>query len=147
MKVTFPKNIKKWILAGMMLNMWPISISIIQLFLLAVGVGISLAVFNSVAKSSSTAAWVVFAVPIMIIFIVITFFKVSEMWLLEYIAKLFRNYFFDTNRKFQSNFQKTNNTEVLIKESKLDEKVRKLEPKSNILEDGLLEKIEKGWLV
>ncbi len=114
---------------------------------MAVGVGISLAVFNSVAKSSSTAAWIVFAVPILIIFIIITFFKVSEMWLLEYIAKMFRNYFFDTNKKFQSNFQKTNKTDITIGESKLEDKKQKIEQKDSKMDDDLISNIEKGGLI
>ncbi len=147
MKVTFPKNIQKWILSWMTLNMWPISLSIVQLFLVAVWVWLALAVFQTVSKSWSTAAWVIFAVPILIIFILIAFFKLSEMSLLEYIAKLFRNKFFDTTKKFQNNFEKESKLDILIKESKLEDKKQKIEQKDSKMDDDLISNIEKGGLV
>lgn len=147
MKVTFPKNIKKWILAGMTLNLWPISLSIVQLLLVAVGVGIALVVFNGAAKSGSTAAWVIFALPVLIIFLIIAFFKVSEMSLLPFIAKLFRNKFFDVTKKYQVNFEKNNQTKILIKESKLDDTKKKIERKENKMDKDMLRDIEKGGLI
>jgi len=147
MKVTFPKNIQKWILSWMTLNIWPISLSIVQLFLVAVWVGLALAVFQTVSKSWSTAAWVIFAVPVLIIFILIAFFKLSEMSLLEYVAKLFRNKFFDTTKKFQNNFEKENKLDILIKESKLEDKKQKIEQKDSKMDDELISNIEKGGLI
>lgn len=120
MKVTFPKNIKKWLLAGMSLNIGPLSISIVQMFLLAMGVWLSLAVFNWVQKTAWKAAWFLFASVILIIFIVITFFKVSEMNLLQYLAKVVRNNFFDVQKKFQTNSEKLNKVDIILKESKIE---------------------------
>ncbi len=147
MKVPFPKNIKKWILAGMTLNLGPISLSIVQLLLVALWVGIALVTFNGVSKSGSTAAWVVFAIPVLLIFLVIAFFKVSEMNMMQYIAKLFRNKFFDTTRKFQINFEKLDQTKILIKETNLEEKTKKIEQKDNKLDEDLLKNIEEGNLL
>lgn len=147
MKVTFPKNIKKWLLAGMTLNLGPISLSIIQLFIIAVGVGLALAVFQSVSKSWNSAAGIVFAIPVLIIFILIAFFKISEMNLLEYIAKLFRNKFFDTTKKFQNNFEKEDKMDILIKESRLEDKKQKIEQKDGKLTDDLISNIEKWGLI
>jgi hypothetical protein len=53
------------------------------------------------------------------------------MSLLEYVAKLFRNKFFDTTKKFQNNFEKEDKLDVLIKESKLEEKKQKIEQKES----------------
>ena len=118
MKVTFPKNIKKWLLAWMTLNLGPVSVTIIQLFLLAVWVWLALAIFKAASQSGSTAAGIVFAVPVLAIFIVMAFFKVSEMWLLEYIAKLIRNKIYDVPQKFQINFEKENPVDLMIKNLK-----------------------------
>lgn len=147
MKVTFPKNIKKWLLAGMTLNLWPISLSIIQLFLVAVWVGLALAVFQTVSKTWSTTAWIIFAVPVLVIFLLIAFFQISEMSLLEYIAKLFRNKFFDTTKKFQSNFEKEDKLQILIKESNLEERTQKIEQKDSKMWANLISDIEKGGLI
>lgn len=144
MKVPFPKNIKKWILAGMTLNLGPISLSIVQLLLVAVWVWIALAVFNAGSKSGSTVAGVIFAIPVLLIFLLIAFFKVSEMSMLEYIAKMIRNKFFDTTKKFQLNFERNNATEILIKESKWEKKKVKIEQKENKLDEDVLKSIE-GW--
>ncbi len=147
MKVPFPKNIKKWILAGMTLNLGPISLSIVQLLLVALWVGIALVTFNGISKSGSTAAWVVFAIPVLLIFLIIAFFKVSEMNMMQYIAKLFRNKFFDTTKKFQINFEKFDQTKILIKESKWEQKAKKIEQKDNRLDEGMLKNIEEGNLL
>lgn len=148
MKVPFPKNIKKWILAGMTLSLGPISLSIVQLLLAAVWVWLWLAVFNAISKSGSKAMWVVFALPVLILFLMVAFFKISEMSLLEYAAKIFRNKFFDTTKKFQVNFTRLDQTKVLIKEAKWDwEKKKKIEYKENILDDDILQSIKDDRLV
>ena len=147
MKVPFPKNIEKGILSGMTLNLGPISLSIVQLLLTAVWVGIGLAVFNGVAKAWSTTMWVIFAIPVLILFLMIAFFKVSEMSLLEYVAKLFRNRFFDTTRKFQVNFEKFDQTKILAKESKWDWSKKKIEYKENKLDADVLQSIKDDRLL
>ncbi|HRX64135.1 MAG TPA: PrgI family protein [Candidatus Absconditabacterales bacterium] len=147
MKVVFPKSIKKGILAGMTLSLGPISLSVIQLFLVALGIGLALVVFNSVSKTGSKAAGVVFAIPILIIFILIAFFKISEMNMLQYVAKIFRNKFFDTTKKYQEDYQRYDKTEILIKEFKNEEKTQKIEQKENKMDEDLIKKIEKGGLI
>jgi hypothetical protein len=147
MKVTFPKNIKKWLLAWMTLNLGPVSVTIIQLFLLAVWVWLALAIFKAASQSGSTAAGIVFAVPVLAIFIVMAFFKVSEMWLLEYIAKLIRNKIYDVPQKFQINFEKENPVDLMIKKSKIEEKKQVIEQKDGKISKDLLKQIEKGGLL
>ncbi len=147
MKVTFPKNIKKWLLAWMTLNLGPVSVTIIQLFLLAVWVWLALAIFKAASQSGSTVAGIVFAVPVLAIFIVMAFFKVSEMWLLEYIAKLIRNKIYDVPQKFQINFEKENPVDLMIKKSKIEEKKQVIEQKDGKISKDLLKQIEKGGLL
>jgi len=149
MKVTFPKNIKKWILSWMSLNVWPISITIVQLFLIALWVWLALATFSAVSKTSTKAAGLLFAIPVLIIFIVIAFFKVSEMWILEYISKLVRNKFFDVQKKYQENFEKQNATEITIKEAEQTEQTQIIEQKieDKNKEQNMIDEIEKWWLI
>ncbi len=149
MKVVFPKNIKKWIIAGITFNIGPISLSIVQLLLVALGVAAWLWVFNAVQKSGSKAAGVIFAIPVLGIFLIMAFFKVSELWLLAFVAKLFRTHFFDTTRKYQVNFSRINPFTILLKSISLDTKERKsFEQKEhkNIGSD-LLNQIETGGLI
>jgi hypothetical protein len=46
MKVVYPKNIQRGFLAGMTFSIGPLNISIVQLFVLALGVAFALAAFN-----------------------------------------------------------------------------------------------------
>jgi len=147
MKVVYPKNIKKWLLAWLTFQIGPISISIIQLFIIALGVAAALAVFNYVAKAWSKIWWVFFAVVIIIITIVIAFFKISELTLIPFIAKMLRNNLFDTRKKYQNNYTKNNPVDILIKESKSDEEKKIIEQKDNKLDEEILKKIKKGWLM
>jgi len=147
MKVVYPKHIKKWLLSGMNFNIWPLTISVIQLFVMAVWIAISLAVFNGISKSGSKALWIFFAVLILIIFIVITFFKISELTLIPFVAKIVRNKFFDTNKKFQVNYEKANPLDIMIWESKSEIETANIEKKVNTIDKDMINKIEKGGLL
>jgi len=79
MKVFVPRNIEKgWL--KMNFQIGPLNVTLIQLILLAVGMAISLMIWNGMVKGGANKllAFIV-AIPIFIIFIVIAFFKVSEM--------------------------------------------------------------------
>lgn len=147
MKVVFPKNIKKWLLAGMTFQIGPISITIIQLFLLAIGVALALVSFNSMAKSWSKVLGAMVAIPIFILFLIIAFFKVSELWLLAFIAKIVRNTFFDVTKKFQINYTKEDKTELTLKRVRDTVKKQKIEQKENKFDKKNVEDIEQGWLI
>lgn len=150
MKVTFPKNIKKWILSGMAINVWPLSISIVQLLLIALWVWLALAVFSWLKDRSGSAAALLCAIPVLIIFVVLAFFKISEMGMLEYLAKIFRNKFFDVQKKYQINFEKDNETEIAIKEAEQnDTQTQVIEHKSEDTQawQKMLEDIEKNDLI
>ena len=121
----------------------PISISIIQLFLLAAGVGLALVAFNAVSKTSGKGLATMVAIPILAIFLIVAFFKISELSLLPYIAKVIRNVFFDITKKFQINYTKNNPTDVLIKKIRETEKKQKIEQKQNKFDKQMVEDIEK----
>lgn len=128
MKVLFPKHIKKGLLSGMTFQIGPLSIGILQLFILAAGIAVALALFNAAGKESRAVGLLV-AVPVFIIFIIVAFFKISEMGLVQFIAKLARTKLFDTTRKFQVNFEKPDKTRIIIAEAKSEEEKKKIEPK------------------
>jgi len=62
---------------------------------------------------------------------VIAFFKISELGLIAFIAKMVRNNFFDTTKKFQINYEKHNPTEIKIKEAKSEEEKAVIENKES----------------
>lgn len=116
MKVTFPKNIKKWFLSGFSIPIWPFSVSIIQLLIVAMWVWLSIVAFNAGQKAWSKAVWLALAIIIMIIVIFVTFFKVSEMNIIQFVAKKIKENFFDVTKKFQSNSEKLDSIEIALKE-------------------------------
>jgi len=147
MKVVYPKNIKRWLLAGMTFNIGPLTINVVQMFILAIGIAAWLAIFNWVSKSWSKVIWIFLAIMVIIFFIIIAFFKVSELWLVAYISKLVRNNFFDSKKKFQVNYEKRNPLDVMIQESKTKEEKQIIEQKENTFDKKHLSDIEKKWLI
>jgi len=147
MKVVYPKNIKRGLLAGMTFSIGPLSINVVQMFILALGVALALSAFNGLGKSWSKVLWAFVAIIVLIVFIVIAFFKVSELWLLAYIAKLIRNNFFDAKKKFQVNYDKKNPLDVMIQESKTKEEKQIIEQKESTFDKQILKDIEKKWLI
>ena len=129
MKTVFPKNIQKGILAGMNFNIWPFTVSVFQLFILAIGIAIAFVVFNQFAQSSK-AVGIFFAVLIFLIFAVIAFFKISELNLLAFIVKFIQNQFFDTTQKYQTNYTKNDKMAILIEKSKHQNTKQKIEYKT-----------------
>ena len=147
MKVVFPKNIKKWMLAWLSFNIGPINLSIVQLFLLAIWVAAALGVYNSFMKSGAGAAGVLLAILILIVFIAVAFFKISEMWLIAFIAKMVRTKFFDTTKKYQINYEKENPIDISIKEAKSKEKKAVIERKESKFDKDLIKNIKEGGLI
>lgn len=141
-KILIPRNISGgWFNMGVQL--WPFSISILQLITLAVGMWLSLGIWNVLFKN-----WVdrymaiVIAIPIFLFFVFIAFFKYSELTLFPFIAKMIRTYFLDVTKKFQINRLRpdvhainlarfrTTDHEVIIQQKELEvdeDKLRKLE--------------------
>jgi len=151
MKVVFPKNIQRGILAGMTFQIGPISLSIIQLFILAIGIGAGMWIFNKVSQSGSKAAGIIFALPIIIIFFVIAFFQVSELKLLAFISKKIRTNFFDTTIKYQINYSKISPFNILLHKIKATTtnslNKNNIEQKNNKINSELLDQIKTGGLI
>lgn len=88
------------------------------------------------------------AIIVLIIFIIIAFFKVSELWLLAFIAKLLRNNLFDSTKKYQNNYPKNDKIEIEIKEWKEWKQTQKIDYKlDKNFDKKKLADIEKDWLI
>jgi len=149
MRVVFPKHIQRWILAGMSFSIGPLTLSIVQLFVVAIGIAAGLWIFNAISKSWSKALAAIVALPILIIFLVVAFFKVSELGLLPFMGKFIANNFFDTNKKFQVNFPRLSETQIVIARAKLDKNKKRVieQKKDRELGKEMLDKIESGGLL
>lgn len=137
MKVFVPRNIEKWWF-NMNFQLGPINVSLFQLVLIAIGAWIALMVWNAVAKwSGSSVLATALAIPILWVFLFIAFFRISELSLIPFIAKIFRNRFLDTNKKFQRNSTtKIDPLRVSIESSKAQfENTQKQEKKTLDIEE------------
>lgn len=132
----FPKNIKKWLLAWLTFPIGPFTVSIIQLFIIAIWVALALVTFSKFQESSKVV-WGIFAVIIAIIFLVIAFFNVSELNILAFTVKFIQDHFFDTTEKFQTNYNKPNKTELTIKRFKTEDGKQKIDYKTEINFDDM----------
>jgi hypothetical protein len=102
----------------------------IQMFIMAVGIVIALATFSSMSKTGAKELGLILAIVIFLFFAFVTFFSISEMNLVEFIAKKVRDLFLDTTKKFQINFKRTDPTDVLIAKARSKEGKQKIEIKS-----------------
>ncbi len=147
MKVFVPRNIQKgWF--KMNFQMGPISVTLIQLILLAVGMAVALVIWNSMVKSGSTkTVAAVVAVPVFLIFVFIAFFKVSELGLVAFIAKLIRTNFLDAPKKFQDDYERIDPADIAIKKSKAaEDQVKVRVSKYDDVNDEKLNKLKKDTL-
>lgn len=87
------------------------------------------------------------AIFIILVFVVVAFFKVSELGLLAYVSKIIRNNFFDARKKFQVNYDKKNPLDVIVQESKTKEEKQLIEQKENKFDKQILTDIEKKSLL
>ena len=145
MKAVFPKNIQKGLLAGLILTVGPISVSIVQIFILALGVAAAFFAFNQFQKVNRVIGWVS-AVFVFLIFVIIAFFKISEMNLLEFIMKFIKSHFIDTAEKYQTNYNKPNPLEIRFAKNKAQEWKVKIEYKTGISLEKV-DQLEKSGLL
>jgi len=145
MKAVFPKNIQKGLLAGLTLTVGPISVSIVQIFILALGVAAAFFAFNQFQKVNRVIGGVS-AVFVFLIFLIIAFFKISEMNLLEFIVKFIKSHFIDTAEKYQTNYNKPNPLEIRFAKNKAQEWKVKIEYKTGISLEKV-DQLEKSGLL
>ena len=136
MKVFVPRNIEKgWL--NMNFQIGPLSVSLIQLVILAGGIGCGLLAWNTVIKTGGNKSIAtILALLVMSPFLVIAFFKMSELTLLPFLSKLRRNRFLDTTKKTQTNDTKIDPLQVMIKSSHAKyEDMQKQEQKTLSIDD------------
>ncbi|HCB51949.1 TPA: hypothetical protein DEP21_05305 [Patescibacteria group bacterium] len=109
-------------LAGMTFSIGPLNLSIVQLFVVGIGVAAAMAIFNTFSKSGGKAIGILFAIITLLIFVFIAFFKMSELSLIPFIAKIIRNNFLDSPRKFQVNYEKQDPLKIAIRRNKSTDK-------------------------
>ena len=114
MKVLFPRNIDKGMF-NIKFAIGPFSISVIQMTLIAAGVGVAMGIYRG---TGGGAVGALLAIPVLGIFIGIAFFNVSELALHAYIAKLIRTNFLDSPTKFQVNYNHMDPRVVAIKRAR-----------------------------
>lgn len=146
MKVMFPQHIKKWFFAWVAFSILWFTVSFIQLIILSIGAVFSLWTFSTFNNSGAKWLWIILAVFIFFIFIVIAFFRVSELNLLAFIAKKIKDNFFDVKKRFQMNYVKLDPIEIIIAKSKQEKWKQRIEIKEE-LDVSKLNDIEKWWLL
>lgn len=131
MKAVFPKNIKKGLLSGLNFSIGPLTISLVQLFILAIGIAIALVVFSKFSQTSKVAG-TFFAILIFLFFVLIAFFRISELNIVAFLVKVIQNHFFDTTQKYQTTFNKINTTDLLIEKFKIQNTQQKIDYKTEL---------------
>ncbi len=150
MRVLFPRHIKKWIIASVSFQIGPIVVSLVQLFVLALGSAGAFWIGSYFLKQGQNKAIaILFASPIFLIALAIAFFEISEMNLWEFITKMVRTYFFDTTTKYQVNFAKPDPIDLLIAKNHGNEETHKIIFKTakGFLDDNEKDNIKESSLL
>jgi len=125
----------------MSVQIWPASVSVIQLLILAIGMGLWLWVWNLLYKNGVGTYIALFvAAPIIILFIIIAFFKFSELTLLPFIAKMIRTYFLDVTKKFQINWAKPDPKALALAQFRQTDHAAVIEAKEFSLDESKVER-------
>ncbi len=92
-------------------------------------------VWNSLVKSGTPKATaLVFSLPLLILCVIIAFFKYSELTLIPFIAKMIRTYFLDVTKKFQINRAKPDPTAIAIGKSRRTDQTTVIHQKEYIID-------------
>lgn len=94
----------------------------IQLLVIAVGVSLWLGLWNQMVKRGISKWLALVAVlPIFIIFIIIAFFKVSELSLIPFVAKMIQTNILEETKRYQTCITPIDPIEIALARSKLNE--------------------------
>ncbi len=109
----------------------------VQLLVIALGTALGLGLRNQMVKRGINK-WLAFVavLPIFVIFIVIAFFKVSELTLIPFMAKVIQTNILDETKKYQIDVTPIDPIEVALARSKLNEpETSKLDQKQLSIDD------------
>lgn len=148
MKILFPRNIEKWFISWLNFTFWPFKISFVQLILLAIWAAWTLWLTNRLIQSwFNQVVAIVFSLPILVVFMIIAFFNISELWLIPFLCKMIRTHVLDVTKKYQQTFAKISFFDILISKRRNKEKKEEIKKKTNAVNKELLEKMEKWTFV
>lgn len=135
MKVFFPRNIDWWRL-NIWFQVWPIRVTLVQLLIVASWVAMALGIRNAMVKNWFNKLMAgIFVSPIIMLFLFIAFFKLSELSLIPFIAKFIQTNILDETIKYQINTTPIDQKDIAIANAKYeDNKKSKIEEK-NINQD------------
>ncbi|NCQ81942.1 hypothetical protein GW750_03955 [bacterium] len=115
------------------------------MILLAIGAAGMLGVVNTLLKSGfNKVIAIALASPILLIFMIVAFFEVSELALVPFLCKMLRSHVFDVTKKFQCFFPKTSEERLMLQKRQYTEKTEEIHYKTNTIDKELLEKMESG---
>jgi hypothetical protein len=141
-KVFIPRNISGWWF-NMSVQLWPFSISILQLMTLAVGMGLGLGIWNVLSKNGvGRYTAIIIAIPVFLAFVFIAFFKYSELTLFPFIAKMISTYFLDVTKKFQINWLRPDPHAINLARFRTTDHDVVIEQKELLLDEQELRKLE-----
>lgn len=141
MKIFIPRNISGGRLK-MSVSIGPLSLSIIQLMILAIGLWLTLALWNTLFKNgTSKGTAFIIALPVFLLCVFIAFFKYSELTLIPFCAKLVRTYFLDATKKFQVNRNKPDPKSVLLAKSRKTEHDVVITQKDLVMDEATLRRL------
>ncbi len=143
MKVFIPQNIEKWRFSHKF-DFGFVRVSMLQLFIIAFWVAIALSIWSKLLQAwlDKLTSFIIVS-PIIVLTLVIAFFNISELWLIPFILKILRTYFFDVPKRFYNIKKDVLDYKVLIYKNKLKEEKKKVEYKEFKIDKQKLEKLKK----
>lgn len=89
--------------------------------------------------------WValILVLPILVVFILVAFFKISELSLLPFIAKTVRTYVINTTKKYQLNYSRPDPVAVALSQFRKTDHEYEIETKEYSLDTSKLRKLTR----
>lgn len=141
-KIIVPKHVEAW-LFDMWLDLWPFRVKMWQAFLIAVWFWIFFSIMSWLKKHwLGTIPAAIIASPVMVIFLVLAFFKKSELYIIPFVIKLIRTYVIWTPRTFQRNNIKPSDFEIKLQFAKLNKWEEKDIEQKELKKDEIDEKFD-----
>ncbi len=137
MKVVVPKHVEAW-LFDMGIDIGPIRLKMWQMFLIAIGIGLTFAIMKPLMEAG---LWkfpsFLIASPILIIFFILAFFRRTELTFIPFIMKMITTYIINSPRRFQKNTSGIDKSDIILKyaqskaKDELDIKYKNLDIEEN----------------
>jgi len=115
MKVVVPKHVEAW-LFDMGMDIGPIRLKMRQMFFVAIGVGLTFAVMKPLMQwgLGKLPAFII-ASPILIFFLILAFFRRTELNFIPFVIKMITTYIINSPRRFQKNTSGIDKSDIILK--------------------------------